>query len=468
MITRIKIDGFKAFKNFEIELGAFSMIAGTNGAGKSNLFDVLHLLRRLTEVDLKTAFSEQRGDAKELFTLENSTENISTYATKMSFEIDFLVDKKIKDSWGGEKELKYTRLNYKLIIKRAKNKRGIERLFVEEESLKTIKNAEDTWITKNIPKKYIKNWRPLIKGGRKQPYISISNKNGLPTILLHQDGERGGKPVPAQEIERTVLSSVNNISFPHAYAVKKEMKNWQFLHLSPTKLREPSKRLANDVITEDGTNLAAALYRIKQNNVRSLKHISRELSNLLPSFSAIEVEEDLQRNLYVLKVVSTDGREFSSRVLSEGTLRMIVLCVFKHDEHHQGLLCFEEPENGVHPFRLRAILRLLGGLSTSFDDENDQNLPLRQLITNTHSPVLVSEVVKMKGNVKLLYAKLISHINPTTRSSQRITSIVPVVVDAIKKQLKLDFEPFDHLQPQDTITSSEVIKYLQTVDIEQL
>lgn len=469
MITRIKIDGFKAFKNFEVELTPFTVIAGTNGAGKSNLFDVLHLLSRLTEVDLKTAFAEQRGNAKELFTLYDD----GSYADTMYFEVDLLLDKSVRDSWGGEKKLKYTRLQYILIVKRRKDSRGIERLFITNEQLTPIKHAVDTWIKRYISKPNRDYWRPKVTGGRSASYIStnVDEQNQTTTIQLHQDGDRGGKPILAREVEKTVLSSVSNISFPHVFATKEEMRKWKFLHLNPAKLREPSPRLAKDEIEEDGANLAAALFRISLDNKRVLKNISRQLSSLLPSFKSIRVEEDTQRNLYVLKATSTDGREFSSTVLSEGTLRMIVLCVLKYDPQHSGLLCFEEPENGIHPFRLKAILKLLQNLSTSFDNEIDQELPLRQLITNTHSPVMVAEIVelsKQNDEVHLFYASLLS--NTENGKKVKITNIAPVNIKKVTNQLQLPFGNTKVLKvtPAEVVTANEVINYLKTVDIETL
>ena len=70
MITYLKINGFKSFHNFEMEFTPLTIVAGTNAAGKSNLFDALNLLSRLAEVDkIHTAFREgQRGDLFELFT----------------------------------------------------------------------------------------------------------------------------------------------------------------------------------------------------------------------------------------------------------------------------------------------------------------------------------------------------------------------------------------------------------------
>ena len=44
MITHIKINGFKSFHNFEMMFTPFTVIAGINASGKSNLFDALELL----------------------------------------------------------------------------------------------------------------------------------------------------------------------------------------------------------------------------------------------------------------------------------------------------------------------------------------------------------------------------------------------------------------------------------------
>lgn len=107
MITYLKINGFKSFHNFEMEFTPFTVIAGANASGKSNLFDALTLLSRLAEKDnLKRAFNEQRGEFIELFTQYGD----DNYASEIEFIVDMLVNKNIKDAWGNETKLKYTRL----------------------------------------------------------------------------------------------------------------------------------------------------------------------------------------------------------------------------------------------------------------------------------------------------------------------------------------------------------------------
>ena len=41
MLTRVAIKGFKNLVDTEVRFGAFTCVAGVNGVGKSNLFDVI-------------------------------------------------------------------------------------------------------------------------------------------------------------------------------------------------------------------------------------------------------------------------------------------------------------------------------------------------------------------------------------------------------------------------------------------
>ena len=61
MITHIKIDGFKSFKNFEMSFTPLTVVSGPNASGKSNLFDALQLLSDLAQTDLKNALLNNAG-----------------------------------------------------------------------------------------------------------------------------------------------------------------------------------------------------------------------------------------------------------------------------------------------------------------------------------------------------------------------------------------------------------------------
>ncbi|MCZ8028208.1 MAG: AAA family ATPase [Microcystis sp. LE19-10.1B] len=435
MITYIKIHGFKSFHNFEMVFTPLTVVAGVNASGKSNLFDALQLLARLAEVDLKTAFSEQRGHPSELFTQYDEDD----YATEMEFIVEMLVNRKVKDNWGGEVDLKYTRLRYQLKIKRESNISGFENLYIVDERLENLKHNEDNWVKNYIPKTVLETWRPKVVTGRRAiPYIKTEDKSGIATIVVPQDGQQGNKKVfPAKNASQTVLSSINTIDFKHILAAKQEMLSWKFMQLNPEDLREPTRQDMGirDTITATGKNLAAALFRIKQDDEYTLTAISRDLNNLLPNLTEVNVYDDKANRQFIIKVKGDDGREFSSRVLSEGTLRLLTLCVLQYDRQHTGLLCFEEPENGIHPFRIEAMARLLKELTVDF---KDTEMPLRQVIVNTHSPVLVSQLINWQDdeNVSIWLSQLTTIISTIEgkRIKMKSSNFHPVIKEN-KKQL---------------------------------
>ncbi len=458
MITSIRISGFKSFHDFGMTFTPLTVVAGANASGKSNLFDALQLLSRLAETDMKTAFSEQRGNPGELFTQYGE----NWYAPEMDFTVEMLVNRKVSDNWGGEATLNNTRLRYRLVIARKPNDLGIDDLVVKHESLEKIDTKNDEW-AKLLPETAKPLWRIPKAGGSKKPFIETEQQNGITTIRIRQDGKQGGKATPANAVAQTVLSGINSVDFPHAFAAKEEMRDWKFLQLSPEDLREPTRKDVGlrDTITPGGKNLAAALYRIKQSDQYTLKEISRKLNSFLPSFTEVNVYDDNVNRQFIIKVKEEDGKEFSSRVLSEGTLRLLALCILQYDDKHTGLLCFEEPENGIHPFRMKAMVQLLKDLSVDF---TDPRALLRQVIVNTHSPVFVSQVLQWgdDSNVGVWLSKLHSLIMNVDgrRIKIKISRMSPV--STAYKQMSL----YPVSDSERKLTASEVIRYLETADTE--
>jgi predicted ATPase len=453
MITQIEIDGFKTFQDFKLELGPFQVIVGVNGTGKSNLFDALRLLSRLADADLRTAFQDLRGEAGELFRLLPDGQPTN----KIKMAVELFIDRHIRDSWGAEAELKFTRLRYEVHIERRADERGLERLYVEHESLTPLARGSDAWLKRHLARE-ANRWLPRLTGGR-SPFISTSPKDDRPTIALHQDGRSGKQASVAERVERTILSGVTNTEFPHAFGVREEMRAWRFLQLNPEVLRQPGEMLAPTVVAPDGSNLPSALARMQSEDALLLNDVSRDLANLVPGITGVEIEEDTARERYLIRARTEDGNTFSSRVLSDGTLRMLALVTLKNDPQHKGVLCFEEPENGVHPFRLGQMAQLLRDLATDFSDSEQQGLPLRQLLVNTHSPVFAGQTAVSHC---LLFAQMVQRVQPGQVA--RITQITPVDPRLHKSsgQLKLDWN-----DTEGQYTLNQVIKYLESGNVHE-
>nr|WP_281289082.1 AAA family ATPase [Methylacidimicrobium tartarophylax] len=111
---------------------------------------------------------------------------------------------------------------------------------------------------------------------------------------------------------------------------------------------------------------------------------------------------DLDKRRGTLDIlIRQEGIDYSSRVVSEGTLRVLALCAIAVNPWAGSLIAFEEPENGVHPRRLELVAQLL--FSLAFEQS-------RQVLVTTHSPLLCGMALKEarerpRGQVELVNVK---------------------------------------------------------------
>ena len=173
------------------------------------------------------------------------------------------------------------------------------------------------------------------------------------------------------------------------------------LQLEPSSLREPDEINESPYLGADGSRLPGTLYHLAQNEPTSgvvYQRIANRLHELIDDVRGVWVDRDDKRELLTLYVTGRDGTNHPARSLSDGTLRFLALAVLELDPNTGGVLCFEEPENGIHPGRIPAILQLLQDIATDPQEPVDDTNPLRQVIVNTHSPALVAEVRALFGD----------------------------------------------------------------------
>ena len=459
MLTRIEIDGFKSFEKFGMDVGPLTVILGPNASGKSNLFDAIRLLSRLADTDLRTAVTDLRGEPHELFRRHPD----GALGETMSFAVEVLLAPEVRDQWGATVKLKHTRVRYEVHIERRRDTRGIERLVTTREEAAPILASADRWRPSGRrPSPEFK--RTFMRYSRRTPWLSTVDSQGSTRFEIRQD-LRAGRQRPADAAEATVLSSITSAEFPHLYALREELRSWRFLQLDPTALRQPSPAIGPEELAADGKNLARVLARIEaetrteRRSSGALADITADLTDLIPGVVGLRVVEDQRSQEYRVDLSMRDRQPFSSRVVSDGTLRVLALLTLMHDPRHRGLVCFEEPENGVHPFRLKSLIARLRDLVTDpASAEVDRDDPLAQLLVNSHSPVLLAALEDYEMN----FSDVKSSIDPSTKSVSRKTSILPI------KKPKTQWEKLLLLDTtgQQYVTPAEVDKYLATVDRE--
>jgi predicted ATPase len=173
------------------------------------------------------------------------------------------------------------------------------------------------------------------------------------------------------------------------------------LQLEPLALRRPDQFTAPPRLGIDGSHLAATLYHLARGHQADglldedsiYTRVANRLAELINDVGQVWVDRDDRRELLTLTVSDREGTAHPARALSDGTLRFLALTVLELEPAAQGLLCLEEPENGIHPARIPAMLKLLRDIATDTDYPVGPDNPLRQVIVNTHSPSVVRQVL---------------------------------------------------------------------------
>jgi predicted ATPase len=138
----------------------------------------------------------------------------------------------------------------------------------------------------------------------------------------------------------------------------------------------------------------------------------------------LKVELDQRRGLLDVGV-KQEGKLFSSRIISEGTLRVIALCAIATNPWSGSLVAFEEPENGVHPKRIELVAKLINSMATDS----------RQVIVTSHSPLFCAKVVEAASESDRPLSLLSVSSGFEKTRVKRIDPLMPLFRDDVIRKL---------------------------------
>ena len=362
MLKKLTVRNFKSLVDVSVEFPALSVLFGPNAAGKSNLLDAIAALSWIGNVRTLSDVLDRpipvRGHAFEAFSFPAGglPALLKQPDARFTLEADLSV---------GREWYRY-RVEPRIEL-------GSGRLSVADEYLALV--------------------------GR------TGNPKGTPAIervdsKLHV--RRKGKPAhPRQEavgLNHAILSdrSLAGDEYRWLEAVRDELGDWCTHYLDPgLAMRAPRPPADVFDIGLHGESVGPFLYKLRAEEPKRFEAASRTLRSIVPNVESLAVYLDERRGTLDI-VIRQDGVDYSSRIVSEGTLRVLALCAIAVNPWGGSLLAFEEPENGVHPRRLDLIARLLISLASDGG---------RQVIVTTHSPLFCDAVLKhassLQGDVGL-------------------------------------------------------------------
>lgn len=477
MLTRLRVDGFKNLMGVDISFGPFTCIAGANAVGKSNLFDAIVFLSDLTEKSFFEAALSIRGDGESgdsqyVRSLFYGLDDGKT--SNMRFDAEFIIPAEGMDNLRQPLKATITFLKYSLELELRKDGNNpAGPIALVNESL--------THITQSSAKKHLpfvtgnSEWLQSVVVGKRSggAFISTTTKKGdndigERVIRLHQDGGSRGRPidVAAHDTPRTLLSATN-FENPTALLARQEMRSWRRLQLESSAMRQPDDRTAPSQITASGSHMPKALHALKKesdisprkdNSPDAYSLLNNRLRELLDDVQDVKVDIDERRNMMTLMVAGHEHTYYPARSLSDGTLRFLALGILELSNSSE-LLCLEEPENGIHPTRIGAMLQLLRDIAMDVDEPLASDNPLRQVIVNTHSPGVVEKL----NPADLVVADLIDHFDGLSESDGgKIARFAPVGVDTWRTRAHPDIRPITLTSLVDYLTFSDRTKIEET------
>lgn len=406
MLTRLEVDGFKNLLNLSVDFGAFTCIAGENGAGKSNVFDAIQFLSLLSSTSMMEASQEVRGvhgerlgDPRDLF-----WKGYAAGEHRLRLAAEMIVPSHVEDDFGRPATPTISFLRYEVEIgyQPPVGLEKVGRLVLFKEELTHI-NQRDAGRHLLFPHSS-KEFRDKVVFGRRSgtAFISTTYENSEPVISIHQDGGSRGKPRPAaaSRAPATVVSTVTRSDDPTILSVRREMQSWRRLALEPSALRASDRYVDPREMRSDGRHLPGALYRIAASSLlddQNAEAVYARLVNRLTELTGLDVrglniDADDVRELLTVHLREASGLQLPARSLSEGTLRFLALCVLLEDPTVEGVICMEEPENGIHPANMQAMVQLIQDLAVDPFLPPGEDNPFRQVVINTHSPAVVQLV----------------------------------------------------------------------------
>ena len=374
MIRRVFIKGYKSLRDVDLILSPLTVIIGPNASGKSNLLDALGLLSRIvTGSTIKAAFDEHRGLPLEAFFVPPGglEELLQQETLKFKLGVDVELSPDVVDHT--EQLIRDMRAGLPGQSNRPKRVREQLLRYVIEVEFYTptgqLRVAGEQLIALR------RDGKPKDRKSRR-PFLELDSRNNR--LVLRMEGQAHPSYHDVGLDHALVSTSLYAPHYPHITAFREELSRWRFYYFDPGAMRQESALKAIDSLGHYGQDMSGFYHTLKIQDPQQFAGISDSLPIAIPSAESIETV--LTEDGFV-RLVYKDGRtRHSSRVISDGTLRVLGLFAIMSRFNKASTIGFEEPENGVHPRRLGIIARLLANST-----QNDSHA---QVLVTTHSPRL--------------------------------------------------------------------------------
>ncbi|WP_295436893.1 AAA family ATPase [uncultured Thiodictyon sp.] len=388
MITRLEAIRYRCFERLAVDLTDFQVIVGANGAGKSTLLDLPFLVGELLRADtIALIFLVKRGDKparaatlRELIYAGRGDDCAIALEAKLPDEIrdQWVEALALRTSANGEADALRdtparwpTHIRYELRLE-VVNERDLqvrsEYLFVFPEQGRPDRSVVGIWGESN--------------SGQADRHFILRREAGGPAVFETETDIQPGSLTTRVKPSLLAMSAVKYSpdSYPAAYWLY-GLLTARSVFLDPQwdRLRAPSPPGLEKGVIPSALNLpwlaldlkldglpdgASAAERAAYRSQDYSDWVDHVKTALVP-VADIEIKEREEDHYAYFIIRYVSGYSVTSSGLSDGTLRILTLTLLPYLHNPPKLLVTEEPENGIHPRAIEAILQSLSSLYDS-------------------------------------------------------------------------------------------------------
>jgi predicted ATPase len=328
-LKSISLKNILSFKDVKLPLESLNVLIGPNAAGKSNLIDIVGLLRAAPE-DLNVAILRGGGAPAWIRRGENGPPSAAGIECELTL-----------DSGTLEYALEFSSADRALVIGRESLRRAAQRgagVYFER-SAASVKFRQ----------------RPHNGGPAAQTAPIASHASVFSTIR---------DPLDRTPITR-LGAELRRIRIYRTFDTGPQGQARTGAHTS----------LPKEFLDDTGYNLAVVLHEMQFNG--TIERVNEYLRRLADQFESVRVGLDSGVARVAVKEKGIEQPVPAVR-LSDGTLKFLCLMAALLPDNPPSLVCLEEPELGLHPDALQLVAEVLRDAAER-----------TQLIVTTHSDALV-------------------------------------------------------------------------------
>ena len=385
MLRSIEILGLRAIRYVRLDLSSFQVLVGPNASGKSTFLDALTLMRDVLTVGIERAL---RGDARfDVMPRVTNPQDLSwmrsgnSVEVVVTFDLPAEVRRQLNDAFATARYECGLDLTGEL-------KFSAETLFLcrQEKGGNGNGSGDDKGQSSLFPRAVPPPGEHIVKlPGQQAPpgwkKIVFKNPSSGNDTFSSEIG-KWNNPFRLGP-DRSALANLpaDKERFPAALWVRELlMEGMHRIQLNAEKMRLPSPAGSPSTFLPDGSNLPWVVRELETGDPAALERWVEHVRTALPDVRSISTHDREEDRARYLQVTYDTGLTAPSWVLSDGTLRMLALTLLAYTPRTARILLIEEPENGIHPRALDAVVQ---SLQSVYDG---------QVFIATHSPLVLSRI----------------------------------------------------------------------------